>query len=216
MSLGPSQDDSGPCHHADVSRLSRRDDETTSHVSPPPHRPSLGRHAALRLLPLADRRPARPFSEIIVADLPDPGTPRLDTWPPAIATLLGDDPAVLAHTTVLGHSVGCQALLHALARLTSPIAGMLAVAGWWRVDAPWPTILPWQDQLPDLARVRAVVPELTVLLSDDDPFTRDHAANAELWRERLGARIELIPGARHFNAAEEPAVLATLLRLAGA
>lgn len=160
--------------------------------------------------------PSPPFDTIVAADLPDPGTPRLDTWPPAISQLLGDDPAQLARTFVLGHSVGCQALLHALAQLPAgrTIAGMLAVAGWWRVDKPWPTILPWQDTIPDLARVRAAVPALTVLLSDDDPFTADHAANAELWRERLGARTELVPGARHFNAAEEPAVLAALLRLA--
>lgn len=159
-----------------------------------------------------------PFADIVVADLPDPQTPRLDTWPPAIAGLLGDDPAALADTFVLGHSVGCQALLHALAALPAGcrVAGMLAVAGWWRVDEPWPTIVPWQEQLPDLARVRAALPSLTVLLSDNDPFTRDHAANADAWKERLGARIELVPGARHFNAAEEPAVLAALLRTAGA
>lgn len=160
--------------------------------------------------------PGRPLDPVVVADLPHPGTPRLDTWPPAIARHLGDDPAVLRDTFVLGHSVGCQALLHAIAALPagSRIAGMLAVAGWWSVDEPWPAILPWQDDLPDLARVRAAVPRLTVLLSDGDPFTRDHHANAALWRERLGAEVEVVPGARHFNAAQEPAVLAALLRLA--
>ncbi|MCY1055527.1 alpha/beta hydrolase [Nannocystis sp. SCPEA4] len=165
---------------------------------------------------LADA-PGRPFAPVIVADLPEPGHPRIHTWPPAIGRLLGDDPAVLADTFVMGHSVGCQALLHALAALPAGarVAGMLAVAGWWRVDDPWPAILPWQDRLPDLARVRATVPSLTVLLSDGDPFTGDYRENAAQWRERLGAEVEVVPGARHFNAAEEPAVLATLLRLAG-
>ncbi|WAS92524.1 alpha/beta hydrolase [Nannocystis punicea] len=162
--------------------------------------------------------PGRPFDPVVVADLPNPGTPRLDTWPPALGRLLGDDPAVLRDTFVLGHSVGCQALLHALAALPAGcrIAGMLAVAGWWRVDEPWPTIRPWQDDLPDLERVRAAVPRLTVLLSDGDPFTRDYQTNAALWREHLSAAVEVVPGARHFNAAEEPAVLAALLRLAAA
>ncbi|PCC72324.1 hypothetical protein SAMN02745121_01527 [Nannocystis exedens] len=162
--------------------------------------------------------PGRPLDPVVVADLPNPGTPRLDTWPPAIARLLGDDPAVLQDTFVLGHSVGCQAALHALAALPAGarVAGMLAVAGWWTVDEPWPTILPWQDNLPDLERVRAAVPRLTVLLTDGDPFTRDYHANAALWRGRLGAEVEVVPGARHFNAAQEPAVLAALLRLASA
>lgn len=158
--------------------------------------------------------PGRPLVPASAADLPQPGTPRIDTWPPAILRLLLDSPD-LEDTFVLGHSVGCQALLRALAELPPGrrVAGMLAVAGWWTVDAPWPTILPWQEPLGDLARVRAALPALTVLLADNDPFTADHATNAALWRERLGARVELVPGARHFNGAAEPSVLAALLRL---
>jgi predicted alpha/beta hydrolase family esterase len=148
-------------------------------------------------------------------DLPEPGHPRHDTWPPAIAEALGRDPAVLADTVVLAHSVGCQASLHALATLPegTQISALLCVAGWWQVDEPWPTIVPWQTRLPDLARVRDRVARIIVLLSDDDPFTRDHAANAALWRERLGAEVILVAGARHFNTPEAPAVLATLRSL---
>lgn len=148
-------------------------------------------------------------------DLPEPGHPRHDTWPPAIARALGSDPAVLADTIVLAHSVGCQASLHALASLPggSRISALLCVAGWWQVDEPWPTIVPWMTRLPDLARARDRVDRIVVLLSDDDPFTRDHAANAALWRERLGAEVLLVPGARHFNSPDAPAVLAALRSL---
>lgn len=153
--------------------------------------------------------------EIVVCDLPDPGTPRLDTWPPEIFAVLGTDREALARTWVLAHSVGCQAALHALAGLNDglQIAGLLAVAGWWTVDRPWPTILPWQDNLADFARVRAAVPRVALLLSDNDPFTADHAGNAALWRERLAAEVTVVPGAKHFNNSEEPAVLAALRRL---
>jgi predicted alpha/beta hydrolase family esterase len=156
--------------------------------------------------------PALPFDPVEALDLPEPGHPRLDTWPPAIAAALGDDPA---NTVVLAHSVGCQATLHALASLPdgARISALLAVAGWWQVDEPWPTIVPWQTQLPDLARVRDRVGRVVVMLSDDDPFTRDHAGNATLWRERLGADTILVPGARHFNVSEAPAVLAALRSL---
>lgn len=154
------------------------------------------------------------FGRVHVCDLPDPGTPRLDTWPPAIIEALG---ASTEETVVLGHSVGCQALLHALASLPTGarVAGMLAVAGWWTVDRPWPTIVPWIEQGPDLQRVRAVCPRVSVLLSDDDPFTADAASNAALWRERLAAEVTVVPGAKHFNGEREPAVLAALKRLVG-
>ena len=49
-----------------------------------------------------------------------------------------------------------------------------------------------------------------VLLSDNDPFTSDFRENGRLWTERLGAEVVLVPGARHFNASQEPAVLDAL------
>lgn len=159
--------------------------------------------------------PDAPFAEVVVPELPDPDAPRLDTWPPAILTALGTDPELLARTVVLAHSVGVQATLHALAALPDgvAIAGLLAVAGWWHVDRPWPTIIPWQSTVPDLARVRAALGSLLVLLSDDDPFTADHAGNAVMWQERLGARVQLVPGAKHFNTPTSPPVLAALRTL---
>jgi len=53
-----------------------------------------------------------------------------------------------------------------------------------------------------------------VLLSDNDPFTADSAANAALWRARLHAQVRLVPGARHFNGAQEPAVYDALRAVA--
>lgn len=112
----------------------------------------------------------------------------------------------LPHTLLIGHSVGAQALLHALAahHPDTPAAAFLAVAGWWTVDAPWETILPWIEQTPDLTRLRAACLRFVLALSDNDPFTADHAANATLWRQRLHAEVHLIPNAKHFNATQAP------------
>lgn len=159
--------------------------------------------------------PGRPYDPVVALDLPEPDLPRIDTWPPAISAALGDDLRDLAATVVLAHSVGCQATLHALAALPrgARISAMVAVAGWWEVDEPWPAIVPWQTSLPDLERVREAVGKLVVLLSDDDPFTSNHLANAALWRNRLDAEVVLIAGARHFDTGEAPEVLETLRTL---
>jgi predicted alpha/beta hydrolase family esterase len=154
------------------------------------------------------------FAPVIVGDMPDPDEPTIAGWRARIAELAGSDVANLADTVLVGHSVGCQAVLHFLAGLpdSTRVAGTLCVAGWWSVDEPWESIRPWIEDSPDPRRVRASCGELRVLLSDDDPFTADITANARLWQERLGAAVEVVPGAGHFNRPEEPRVLVELLR----
>lgn len=156
-----------------------------------------------------------PFAEILALDLPQPQAPSLAGWVGGVRAALGDDPARLARTVVLGHSVGCQAALRALAELPvgSAIAGLLCVAGWWTVDRPWETLRPWIDAPFAVQRARAAVGRVRVLLSDNDPFTADHEENRRCWEERMGAAVLLAPGGKHFNAPEEPAVLQALLTL---
>ncbi|MCB9527205.1 MAG: alpha/beta hydrolase [Myxococcales bacterium] len=145
-----------------------------------------------------------------VLELPDRGAPRIERCVAAIEAAVAD--AALGSTLLVGHSVGCQAMLRFLAARPAGVAaaGTVCVAGWWSVDAPWPSIVPWIEAPLAFERVRAAAGRVTVVLSDDDPFTADHAANAALWVERLGAAVRLVPGGRHFNGAVEPAVLAAL------
>jgi predicted alpha/beta hydrolase family esterase len=158
------------------------------------------------------------FDEVRIPLMPEPDAPVIERWVEAIGEVVGRPTSSLARTVLLGHSVGCQAILRWLATLPAGhrIAGALLVAGWWSVDAPWDTIRPWIDAPFDVARARQAIGRARVLLSDDDPFTRDAAATAALFRERLGAEPTIVKGAGHFNRSEEPEVLAALAKLAGA
>lgn len=141
---------------------------------------------------------------------PEPGSPTLAGMQAALSEAIA--PAELAHTLLVGHSVGCQAVLRFLGTLPEgpSVRGFVAVAGWFTVDEPWDSIRPWVETPIAPARV-----PMHVLLSDNDPFTRDHADNASRW-EALGARVTTVPGAKHFNGAEEPEVLeAVAQELAG-
>ena len=133
----------------------------------------------------------------------DAPEPIATTHAVAAAIAAADRPIVLAH------SVGCRAALAATAALpegrTPPIEALICIAGWFTVDAPWPTIMPWlADDLFEPAWVRARTRWLSAVISDNDPFTADHAATRARF-EQLGAAVTLVPGRRHFNAAEEPA-----------
>jgi hypothetical protein len=145
-------------------------------------------------------------------ELPRRDAPVIEECVASLTAALGDDPAALRSTVLIGHSVGCQALLRYLASLPDGEGGpaaLLCVAGWWTVDRPWATIVPWIETPLALDRLRARVGgRVSVMLSDNDPFTADWQANAALWRERLGAQVVEVAGGKHFNDAQAHAVLA--------
>jgi predicted alpha/beta hydrolase family esterase len=160
---------------------------------------------------LREAAPRHGLSSVRALDMPNPAQPTIDAWVGALAAAVGPAPA--PSTVLMGHSVGCQTVLRYLATLPPghTLEGALLVAGWWEVDKPWESIVPWIETPVDLTRVRAAARKLVVLLSDNDPFTADHVRNRRLWEERLGATVVLAPGARHFNNPREPAVLEALL-----
>lgn len=149
-----------------------------------------------------------------VAELDRPDAPTIAGCVASLERALGADPESVV---LVGHSVGCQAVVHYLAAVEpgARVAGALFVAGWWWVDEPWETIQPWLDARPDTERARAAAGRSITLLSDNDPFTADHAKNAASWRQRMGAEVRMVPGAEHFNASPQPAVLAALRDLLG-
>lgn len=149
--------------------------------------------------------------------MPSPAEPRVEDWVHTVVRAL-DGGRPLDDTVVCGHSVGCRAVLRAVEGLpaTSRVRACVLVAAWWQVDEPWPEVRRWEAVDHDGARIRAVAGRPLVLLSDNDPYTADVDVNRRLWRERLDADVRVVPGAAHFNGAQEPAVLAALLEAAGA
>jgi hypothetical protein len=131
--------------------------------------------------------------------LPTPDEPKL------AATVRSIDDTVtrpaLARTVLVAHSVGCQAALRWLAQRPDGerVRAFVAVAGWWEIDAPWPSIKPFLDEPFDVDRARAAAGDTFVYLGDNDPFTSDQQRNAALWRERMGARVTTVPGGAHLN-----------------
>lgn len=154
------------------------------------------------------------FGPVVVGAMPAPEEPTIEAWTSRLTELAGEDPVTLAHTVLLGHSVGCQAILHYLDRLPTScrVKGTMLVAGWWWVDEPWESIEPWLRARLDLDGIRERAGRVGVLLSDDDPFTSDVVANREQWEQRLGATVEVVGSAAHFNHPEEPRVLSALER----
>jgi predicted alpha/beta hydrolase family esterase len=128
------------------------------------------------------------------------------------------------HVFLVGHSVGCLAILHYLARVAElhpeapQIGGVLCVAGWFSVDSPWQDILNWMHAPIDFEAARRLIPgnKLTVLLSDDDPYTSGFQENERLWVERLHSQVSILAGRQHFSSQLDFDVRDAVRDLAGA
>ena len=153
--------------------------------------------------------------ELETASLRPPEAPDVAATVAAVRGRLGSA-ARAARTVLVGHSVGAQAAMRALADTGPPVAGLLLVAGWWTVDQPWPALQKWIDAPFDWQRTRERAGRRVVLLSTDDPFTADAARSRRLFEERLAAEVRIHDRAGHFNQSQEPAVLAALSELVGA
>jgi hypothetical protein len=158
---------------------------------------------------------SHPALRVDTLELPNRNAPEIEQCVAALEAELGNDLSALTSTLLVGHSVGCQALMRYLAEQpTSADPGatpeLVCVAGWWTVDEPWPSIRPWIDTPIALPRLRANTRGVTVLLSDNDPFTRDWRSNESSWVQRLDADVRVSVGGRHFNGEQEPAVLELL------
>jgi uncharacterized protein len=161
-----------------------------------------------------------PFDEVAVPAMPEPERPDPKAWVPAVARWLGEEPNELARTVLVGHSVGCQAVMRALATLDAgqSVEGALLVAPWFWLDEDDQdeTSALWEETTLDERAARRAAGNVVALLSDDDPFTSDWKANAEAWEKRLGAQVIVEPGRGHFNEKREPRILELLLSRFGA
>ncbi len=140
--------------------------------------------------------------EVHALDMPDTEHPRMETWVPYLAEKVGDPDE---ETFLVGHSMGCQTIIRYLGGIDKRIGGIVLVAGFVnikeeslvsseekRIMAPWTgTPIDWQ-------KIRSNVKRSVFVLSDNDPYIE--VSNAEIFREKLGAKTLIIPKAGHFTA----------------
>ena len=141
---------------------------------------------------------------------------------------------------LIGHSVGCNTIIRALtmpsvadllalhpsdttdtpsATSMPPLrlAGCLCVAAWFSVVDPWEEMKPWCEVPIDFSTARRILDcmptPLTVLLSTNDRYTPDFAANGKMWQDALGSEVVVIGERGHFGSKEQPEVLAAMEKL---
>jgi predicted alpha/beta hydrolase family esterase len=127
-------------------------------------------------------------------DLPDSDLPNLDAW----LRVLEDELASLTEptVTVVCHSLSCLLWFHAAARhLTANVDRVILVAPPASEQIPEDVSTFWVPDF-DAAAVNASAREVTIVCSDNDPFS---PRGPSLYSKELGIMPIVIPGAGHIT-----------------
>jgi predicted alpha/beta hydrolase family esterase len=157
--------------------------------------------------------------------MPNPGRPSLPRWISFIADLVGEPDG---KTVMVGHSLGCQAVLRYLEKLGGAgksVGRTVLVAGAFPIGMPLAeakrkaggnkAMVPWFTTTVDPKKVKAAAGKCTVILSLDDPYIPAQQALAD-FRANLNPRIVVEQGKGHFNEDDHLTELPAALQAATA
>jgi len=143
--------------------------------------------------------------EVHVPQLPDPGTPRINTWVPALAQAVGISDE---QTFFVGHSMGCQTIARYVDTLPehTSVGGAVFVAGFFKRltnmedDEVQAIAKPWLKTVIDFKKVKQKIKRCIAIFSDDDPYVP--LDNKEDFETKLSAKIIIEHKMNHFSGSQ--------------
>lgn len=145
--------------------------------------------------------------EVIVPAMPETNAPEIETWVNNLARVMGT-PDI--DTYFVGHSIGCQTIMRYLETINTSVGGAIFVAGWFNLEnmeseEEEKIADPWLKTVVDLEKVKKVLPQSTLIISDNDPYGA-FEENKEKFSPLITKQVVLL-GRGHFNKGVEPEIL---------
>lgn len=141
---------------------------------------------------------------VVVPKMPNSETPTINSW---IGKLNEVIKSLDEEDILIGHSVGCQAVLRYLEQTDKGKVGkVFLIAPWMHLDKE--TIeeegeevieiaRPWMETPIDWENVKIRAEKFVAIFSDDDPFVP--LSEEELFKENLGAETYVLYNKEHFD-----------------
>ena len=142
--------------------------------------------------------------DVIVPSMPETSAPNIDAWVGHLKKIVK---SVDEDTFFIGHSIGCQTILRYLATLPQcKVGGIVFVAGWFTLQGLEDEVSakiakPWLTIPIDFKKVKEKTENITVFLSDNDPFV-NLEENKSLYKKNLNAKVIIKKGMGHFTKDE--------------
>lgn len=154
--------------------------------------------------------------DVHIPAMPDSDHPQIDTWVPFLKRAVRQPDR---RTILVGHSIGCQAILRYLELLPAGtvVGGVVMVAGWVTLkaeamedDEATAVAAPWLARPFDWPKIRSRAKQFTAIMSDDDPYVP--IEDKETFRRELGASIIIERQKRHMSSEDGIVVLPSVKR----
>lgn len=130
--------------------------------------------------------------KVLVPAMPDTDNPKIETWVPKLAQVVGQPDM---KTILIGHSMGCQAILRYLETLpkSQNVDKVILVAGFGPYLSGLTaeeklTVKPWVETSLDFEKIKSKAKAFIAVFSDNDPYV-PLEGNSKLFKEKLGAKI---------------------------
>ncbi len=152
--------------------------------------------------------------EAVLPEMPDTENPIIKDWVEKLKEIIRNPDK---DTILVGHSIGCQAILRYLERLDSvkQVGKVVFIAPWFTLsnlesDEEWETAKPWLNIPVKETDIIKHMSKMVAIFSDNDPFIP--AENIELFRRRFNAEIIIEHQKGHFREEDGVKSLESALR----
>ena len=140
--------------------------------------------------------------KVVVPEIPEPEKPKIEVWVSKLEEIIGTPDK---YTMLVGHSIGCQAILRYLEKLqpAAKVGGVVLIAPWLTLsnlesDEERQVAAPWLNTPIKETDVTKHTPKITAIFSDSDPHVPSE--NVEFFKKKFNAEIIVEHDMGHFTA----------------
>lgn len=147
--------------------------------------------------------------KVFVPEMPETENPKIDPWLAKLAETAGQ---VRPDDILIGHSIGCLAVLRYLETLNKneKVSKAILVAPWQFLtldESEDPLIAKaWTEGHINYEKIKTKANKFIAVFSDDDPWV-PYRKNVEFFREKLNPEVITKHKMGHFNMTEIPFLL---------
>lgn len=135
---------------------------------------------------------------VSVPAMPSPNEPRVGEWVETIEREVAD---AGEDCILVGHSLGCVAILRYLERAQKKAAGAVLVAGFAeKLGDDFRKIENFVEKKLDFERVKKNCGKIVAIFSDNDPYVP--LSQVEVFEKKLGAKTLVLHARGHFSSSE--------------